>query len=93
MTVRDASPILEPAEHDLDHCLALRCGAVSQEEWFRRLYRRLSYLTGVLRCFRLGMQADLRPDFPPAFGRIRRLVSGLMRPWFPVSISLQIPPA
>ena len=29
---------------------------------------------------------DLRPDFPPAFGRIRRLVSGLMRPSFPVSI-------
>ena len=30
--------------------------------------------------------ADLRPDFPPVFGRIRRLVSGLMRPSFPVSI-------
>ena len=29
---------------------------------------------------------DLRPDFPPTFGRIRRLVSGLMRPSFPVSI-------
>ena len=40
-----------------------------------------------------ALGSDLRPDFPPAFGRIRRLVSGLMRPWFPVSISLQIPAA
>ena len=37
--------------------------------------------------------SDLRPDFPPAFGRIRRLISGLMRPSFPVSISLQTPAA
>ncbi|WP_157933029.1 hypothetical protein [Roseovarius salinarum] len=37
--------------------------------------------------------ADLRPDFPPALGRIRRLITGLMRPWFPVSISLQTPAA
>ena len=36
---------------------------------------------------------DLRPDFPPAFWRIRRLVSGLKRLLFPVSISLQIPAA
>ena len=36
---------------------------------------------------------DLRPDFPPAIGRIRRLTSGLMRPWFPVLISVQIPRA
>ncbi|MCC1495142.1 DUF262 domain-containing protein, partial [Cognatishimia sp. F0-27] len=32
-------------------------------------------------------QCDLRPDFPPALQRIRRLISDLMRPWFPVSIS------
>jgi len=37
--------------------------------------------------------SDLRPDFPPAFGRIRRLISGLMRPWFPVSTLMQIPAA
>ena len=37
--------------------------------------------------------ADLRPDFPPALRRIRRCVSGLMRPSFPVSFSLQIPRA
>ena len=36
---------------------------------------------------------DLRPDFPPAFGRIRRLMTGLMRPWFPASILLRIPAA
>lgn len=36
---------------------------------------------------------DLRPDFPPAIGRIRRLVCGLMRPWFPVLFSLRIPAA
>lgn len=36
---------------------------------------------------------DLRPDFPPAFGRIRGLISALMQPWFPGSISLQIPAA
>src|SRR6056297_2990141 len=42
---------------------------------------------------RIWIENDLRPDFPPAFGRIRRLTSGLMRPWFPVSISLQTPAA
>jgi len=36
------------------------------------------------------IECDLRPDFPPAFGRVRRLISGLMRPWFPVWISVQI---
>ena len=36
---------------------------------------------------------DLRPDCPPALGRIRRLISGLKRPCFPVSISMQIPAA
>ena len=33
---------------------------------------------------------DLRPDFPPLFRRIRRLISGLMRPRFPVRSSLRI---
>ena len=41
---------------------------------------------------RIWIENDLRPDFPPAFGS-RRLISGLMRPWFPVSISLQTPAA
>ena len=36
---------------------------------------------------------DLRPDFPPTFGRIRRWFCVLVRPCFPVSISLQIPAA
>jgi hypothetical protein len=39
------------------------------------------------------VRRDLRPNFPPALGRVRRLNSGLMRPWFPVSISMQIPAA
>lgn len=36
---------------------------------------------------------DLRPDFPPILGRIRRLISGLMRPGFPVPLALKIPAA
>lgn len=47
----------------------------------------------VMRFGEIAILTDLRPDFPPAFGRIRRLISGLKRPGFPVSISLQIPAA
>ncbi len=39
---RDTPPVLEPAEHDLDHCPAVRCAAISREGGVRRLYRRLS---------------------------------------------------
>ena len=40
-----------------------------------------------------GKDGDLSADFPPALRRIHRLISGLMQPWFPVLISVQIPAA
>lgn len=51
------------------------------------------FIQGFSLPFLVSTPCDLRPDFPPAVGRIHRLISGLTQPWFPVSISMQIPEA
>ena len=44
----DGPPIFHPAGHDLDRCPAGHCALMSREGRLRRLYRRLSYLAGMI---------------------------------------------